>query len=794
MLNFENLLNFSEADNYLNHGEIDTAALEAAKVKKNLKSNAKTNEQKKIDERRAKKLTKAKYRKKYLDKLLEKEIRLDVTKHLPEEIKFIVAFDLECSGFVEDDIIEIAAVKINLQTGETNTFEELIAPRHHLNSRVVSLTGIHKEDLKGKRTLKEVLPEFIHFIEKDSCLVVGHSILQNDLVYLNFALHRYGFEKQRQKFFVPFFIDTERMAQRYFRNKKNAPRFNQEALLHFFGFHQKEIHRAFSDAFGAYVLMKAMLCQIDFDRFHSFPEVKNFLNEYIQEVATMKKRPIMLIIMDGWGNGDVTSPDNAIARANTPNFDALQKKYPVTQLLCSGEDVGLPDGQMGNSEVGHTNIGAGRIVYQDLTKITKAIREKTFFDNAALNHVIDTAKNKNGALHLFGLLSDGGVHSHLNHLLALIDLAKNKNVKKIYVHAFLDGRDVPPSSAEKFLSVIENLENEQIQIATISGRFYAMDRDKRWARIQKAYEAIAYGVCDEKFLQANQAIQNSYKNNLTDEFVVPTVREGYPGMKPEDSVIFYNFRPDRARELTHAFTDEIFEGFSRDEALRKNEDNYATMTQYEAGLHVAIAYPPEDLVNTLGEVIEKSHLKQLRIAETEKYAHVTFFFNGGKEQPYENEDRILVPSPKVATYDLQPEMSAIEVCDKVCKAIQEKKYDFIILNFANGDMVGHTGIFEAAVKAVETVDSCIGRCVKEILNVDGVLFVTADHGNAEQMIDKETGQPFTQHTTNPVPLIVISNDLKINLRDGGRLCDLAPTMLTVAGLSIPKEMTGKSLI
>ena len=508
-------------------------------------------------------------------------------------------------------------------------------------------------------------------------------------------------------------------------------------------------------------------------------------------MAKLKNAPVMLVIMDGWGNGDPAAKDNAVAVGKTPVIDGLMKSCPVTELLCSGEAVGLPDGQMGNSEVGHTNIGAGRVVYQVLTRITRAIRDGSFFKNEAFSGVMKTVKEKGGALHLFGLVSPGGVHSHTDHLYALVEMAKREGLKNVWVHAFLDGRDVAPKSAAGYLA---NLENKLAEIgvgkiAIISGRFYAMDRDKRWERVTKAYEAIAHAVGVKK-KDAATAIADSYAADVTDEFVIPTVLEGYDGMKPEDGVIFFNFRPDRARELTHAFTDETFDSFKRDEALRPA---YVTMTQYEAGLNVQIAYPPEALTKTLGEVIEKSGLTQLRIAETEKYAHVTFFFNGGLEKPYDHEDRILVPSPKVATYDLQPEMSAIEVTDKVVEAIGSAKYDFIILNFANGDMVGHTGVMDAAVKAVETVDVCVGRVVEAVKKAGGVLCITADHGNCEQMLDKETGAPFTQHTTNPVPFILVNAHRLHRLRKG-KLCDIAPTLLKLAGLNTPKEMTGESLI
>lgn len=507
-------------------------------------------------------------------------------------------------------------------------------------------------------------------------------------------------------------------------------------------------------------------------------------------MAKLKNAPVMLVIMDGWGNGEPQDKKNAVVQGNTPVIDRLMKECPVTRLFCSGEAVGLPDGQMGNSEVGHTNIGAGRVVYQELTRITKAIREGEFFKNEAFNAVIDETQKNDGALHLFGLVSPGGVHSHSSHLYALLELAKRRGMKKVFVHAFLDGRDVAPSSAAEFIAELEEKIKEigTGKIATVSGRYYAMDRDKRWERVKKAYDAIAHaeGVQAEN---AGAAVKASYDDGVTDEFVIPAVIGDYSGMKAEDGVIFFNFRPDRARELTHAFTDESFDGFERDEALKPS---YVTMTQYEAGLNVRIAYPPQKLTKTMGEVIEANGMTQLRIAETEKYAHVTFFFNGGVEELFKGEDRILVPSPDVATYDMKPEMSAIEVTDKVVEAIGSGKYDFIILNYANGDMVGHTGVFEAAVKAVETVDTCVGRVEEAIRKAGGILCITADHGNAEEMVDRKSGEPFTQHTTNPVPFILVGPQ-NISLHEG-RLCDIAPTMLTLAGLPIPEEMTGESLI
>lgn len=513
-------------------------------------------------------------------------------------------------------------------------------------------------------------------------------------------------------------------------------------------------------------------------------------------MATLKNAPVALIIMDGWGIGKEDDPSNAIKKGKTPNLDKIAKDFPKATLQASGMFVGLPDGQMGNSEVGHTNIGAGRVVYQELTRITKSIADGDFFENKALLKAARDAKAAGGALHLMGLVSPGGVHSHTKHLYGLLELAKREGLQKVYIHCFLDGRDVPPASAHEYLAELE--EKIKIigvgQIATISGRFYAMDRDKRWNRVELAYKAIASADAPKKASSA-EAIQASYADKsekpegVTDEFVIPVVIGDYSGMKSGDGVIFFNFRPDRARELTHAFTDETFDGFKRVEGLKLS---YTTMTQYEKGLNVNIAYPPESITNTLGETIAKNGLKQLRIAETEKYAHVTFFFNGGVEKEYDGEDRILVPSPKVATYDLKPEMSAIEVTDKVVEAIKSAKYDFIIMNYANGDMVGHTGVMDAAVKAVETVDTCVGRTVAAIREMGGEVIIIADHGNADMMVDPNTKEPFTAHTTNPVPIYCVSDRVaKVN---NGALCDVSPTLLTLAGLEIPKEMTGKVLI
>ncbi len=505
---------------------------------------------------------------------------------------------------------------------------------------------------------------------------------------------------------------------------------------------------------------------------------------------TKPKAPIALLILDGWGFGRAGDASNAVGAANTPCMDALFKEYPNTRLNASGGAVGLPDGQMGNSEVGHLNIGAGRIVYQELTRITKAIKDGDFFTNPVLLAAADNAKKNGSALHLMGLLSDGGVHSHNTHLYALLAFAKEQGIERVYVHAFLDGRDVPPSSAVTFAQELE-AEMASVgvgKIATVSGRYYAMDRDKRWERVEKAYRAM---VCREgvSAVDAKAAIEASYAEGVTDEFVLPTVIDGGEAIKEGDSVIFFNFRPDRARQLTRTFCDEAFDGFVRPNG--RFPLYFATMTQYEESLEVEVAYRPQYLTNTLGEVIAKAGLKQLRIAETEKYAHVTFFFNGGNEVPSEGEDRILVPSPKVATYDLQPEMSAYGVTEKVIAEIEKKAYDFIILNFANGDMVGHTGVFDAAVKAVETVDTCVGKVTDAMLAVGGIVCITADHGNADQMVDSATGEPFTAHTTNQVPFIVCGAGQ--GTLSEGKLADIAPTMLGLVGMTTPEEMNGINL-
>lgn len=508
----------------------------------------------------------------------------------------------------------------------------------------------------------------------------------------------------------------------------------------------------------------------------------------------MAKKPVMLMILDGFGLSKKVE-GNAVAEAKKPNIDKIFTKYPKTTLGASGLSVGLPDGQMGNSEVGHTNIGAGRVVYQALTKITKAISDGDFFEIPEFNEAVKNVKENNSTLHLVGLLSPGGVHSHMNHLKGLIQLAKKKGVEKVYVHAFLDGRDVPPASAKTFVKEIEDYMAEVGvgKIASVSGRYYAMDRDNRWNRVELAYNAIALGK-GETADSAEAAVDQSYANKKTDEFVLPTVivKDGKPltTVEDNDSVIFFNFRPDRARELTRALNESDFDGFKRE----AHKLYFVSMTEYdETFKDVHVAFKPETIKNTLGEYVSSLGKNQLRIAETEKYAHVTFFFNGGVEEPYKNEDRALVPSPKVATYDLKPEMSAYEVTDELLKRIDSDKYDMIILNFANPDMVGHTGILGAAEKAIEAVDECVGKVVDKIIEKDGTVFITADHGNAEQMVDYKTEKPMTAHTTNPVPFVYVSNHSS-ELREGGVLADIAPTMLHEMGLKVPSEMTGKSLL
>ena len=510
----------------------------------------------------------------------------------------------------------------------------------------------------------------------------------------------------------------------------------------------------------------------------------------------MSKKPVVLMVLDGYGLSDKTE-GNAIAMANTPVMDKLMKECPFVAGKASGLAVGLPDGQMGNSEVGHMNIGAGRIIYQDLTSITKAIEDGDFFENEAMLEAIENCKKNNSDLHLWGLLSDGGVHSHNTHLYAILELCKKQGLSNVYVHPFLDGRDTPPASGKDYVAQLVEKMNEigVGKVASISGRYYAMDRDNRWDRVEKAYAAMVYGE-GEKATDPVQAIADSYAKDVTDEFVLPTVLtendKPVATVKANDSVIFFNFRPDRAREITRAFCEDDFAGFERKEG--RIPVTYVCFKDYDESIgNKLVAFKKQTIENTLGEYLAKNGKTQLRLAETEKYAHVTFFFNRGVEEPNKDEDRILVKSPAVATYDLQPEMSAPEVSEKLNAAITSDKYDVIIINFANPDMVGHTGVIPAAVKAVECVDQCVGAAVEAVKKADGVLFICADHGNAEQMIDYTTGNPHTAHTTNPVPFILV-NYGDVKLREGGCLADIAPTLLEIMGLEQPAEMTGKSLI
>ena len=508
----------------------------------------------------------------------------------------------------------------------------------------------------------------------------------------------------------------------------------------------------------------------------------------------MSKKPVVLMVLDGYGLNDRTE-GNAIALANTPVMDKLMKECPFVKGQASGLAVGLPDGQMGNSEVGHMNIGAGRIIYQDLTRITKAIEDGDFFENKALLAAMDNCKKNDSDLHLWGLLSDGGVHSHITHLYGLLEMAKKQGLSKVYVHAFLDGRDTPPASGKEFIEELEKKMKEigVGKIASLSGRYYAMDRDNNWDRVQKAYDSLTKG----EGIQAEDAVkamEDSYAKDVTDEFVLPTVitENGKPVsvVKENDSVIFFNFRPDRAREMTRAFCDDKFTGFDRPFI----KTTFVCFKDYDETIpNKLIAFEKEHIVNTFGEYLAKCGKTQLRLAETEKYAHVTFFFNGGEEKQFEGEDRILVNSPKVATFDMQPEMSAYEVCDNLVESIRSDKYDVIIVNFANPDMVGHTGIMEAAIKAIEVVDECVGKTVDAILDVDGQMFICADHGNAEKLLD-EDGEPFTAHTTNPVPFVLVNYDEDYTLREGGCLADIVPTMIEMMGMEQPAEMTGKSLL
>lgn len=509
----------------------------------------------------------------------------------------------------------------------------------------------------------------------------------------------------------------------------------------------------------------------------------------------MSKKPTVLMILDGYGLNEKTE-GNAIAQAATPVMDELMAACPFVKGNASGLAVGLPDGQMGNSEVGHLNMGAGRIVYQDLTRITKEIEDGVFFENKELIRAMENAKENGTSLHLYGLLSDGGVHSHNTHVYALLEMAKRHGLEKVYVHCFLDGRDTPPASGKDYVQALSDKMQEigVGEIATVMGRYYAMDRDNRWDRVEKAYRAMTLGE-GETAASGVEAVAQSYAKDVTDEFVLPTVvmKDGAPTatIQDGDSIIFFNFRPDRAREITRTFCCDDFTGFERG-ARRKVV--YVCFTEYDVTIpNKTIAFQKVSITNTFGEFLAANNMTQARIAETEKYAHVTFFFNGGVEAPNPGETRILVNSPKVATYDLQPEMSVYQVCEKVKEAVTSGEYDVIITNFANPDMVGHTGVENAAIKAIEAVDECVGQVVEAVKSVDGKLFICADHGNAEQLVDYETGAPFTAHTTNPVPFLLV-NCPGYGLREGGCLADIAPTLIELMGMEQPKEMTGKSLL
>ena len=510
----------------------------------------------------------------------------------------------------------------------------------------------------------------------------------------------------------------------------------------------------------------------------------------------MSKKPTVLMILDGYGLND-KEKGNAVLQAKRPVMDKLMTECPFVKGNASGMAVGLPDGQMGNSEVGHLNMGAGRIVYQDLTKITKAIQDGDFFENKALLAACENVKKNNSALHMYGLVSDGGVHSHNSHIYGLLELAKKQGIEKVYVHCFLDGRDTPPASGKDYVEeLVAKMQEIGVgEVATVMGRYYAMDRDNRWDRVEKAYRAMVYGE-GETAVNGPAGIQASYDNEVTDEFVLPTVvmkdEKPVATIKDNDSIIFFNFRPDRAREITRVFCADDFDGFDRGERVKTT---YVCFTEYDVTIpNKQVAFVKEEITNTFGEFLASHGLKQARIAETEKYAHVTFFFNGGVEEPNEGEDRILVKSPKVATYDLKPEMSAYEVCDKLVEAIKSQNYDVIIINFANPDMVGHTGVEAAAIKAIEAVDECVGKTVEALKEVNGQMFICADHGNAEQLIDEETGEPFTAHTTNEVPFILVNANPEYKLKEGGCLADIAPTLIELMGMEQPKEMTGKSLL
>ena len=510
----------------------------------------------------------------------------------------------------------------------------------------------------------------------------------------------------------------------------------------------------------------------------------------------MSKKPTVLMILDGYGLNDSTT-GNAVAEGKTPVMDKLMAECPFVEGNASGMAVGLPDGQMGNSEVGHLNMGAGRIVYQDLTKITKSILDGDFFENEALLAACENAKKQDSALHMFGLVSDGGVHSHNEHIYGLLKLAKMQGVEKVFVHCFLDGRDTPPASGKEYVEQLE-AKMQEIgvgKVASVMGRYYAMDRDNRWDRVEKAYNILTKGE-GETAVSGPAGIQASYDAGATDEFVLPTVvvKEGESAatIQDNDSVIFFNFRPDRAREITRTFCDDNFDGFDRGSRVKTT---FVCFTNYDITIeNKLVAFTKDEITNTFGQYLADNGKTQARIAETEKYAHVTFFFNGGVEEPNKGEDRILVKSPKVATYDLKPEMSAFEVCDKLVDAIKSDKYDVIIINFANPDMVGHTGVEPAAIQAIEAVDNCVGRAVDALKEVNGQMFICADHGNAEQLIDGASGEPFTAHTTNPVPFILVNADTSYSLREGGCLADIAPTLIELMGMEQPKEMTGKSLL
>lgn len=510
----------------------------------------------------------------------------------------------------------------------------------------------------------------------------------------------------------------------------------------------------------------------------------------------MSRKPTVLMILDGYGLNE-SCEHNAVCEARTPVMDQLESQCPFVKGYASGMAVGLPDGQMGNSEVGHLNMGAGRIVYQELTRITKSIQDGDFFEIPEFLQAVENCRKNDSALHLFGLVSDGGVHSHNGHIYGLLELAKRNGLKKVFVHCFLDGRDTPPASGKSFVAELEEKMKELGvgKVASVMGRYYAMDRDKNWDRNKLAYDAMTKGE-GNKAESAEEAIQASYDSEKFDEFVIPTVitENGSPVglIQDKDSVIFYNFRPDRARQITRAFCDDEFTGFAREKRL---DLVFVCFTDYDETIgNKLVAFKKEVITNTFGEFLASHGKTQARIAETEKYAHVTFFFNGGVEVPNKGEERILVNSPKVATYDLKPEMSAYEVCDKLVEAIKSDKYDVIVINFANPDMVGHTGVEAAAIKAVEAVDECVGKAVDALKSVDGVMFICADHGNAEQLVDYQTGAPFTAHTTNQVPFILVNYDPAYTLKEGGCLADIVPTLIQIMGKEQPAEMTGKSLL